>query len=36
MTFDVTGLPPSPEEIAAFVNDPAPDAVERVVDRLLE
>jgi hypothetical protein len=33
--FDLTGLPPSPEELDAFVNDPAPDAVERLVDRLL-
>ena len=29
------GLPPSPEEIEAFVNDPAPDAYERLIDRLL-
>ena len=28
-------MPPSPEEIDAFVNDPAPDAYERLVDRLL-
>ena len=35
MTFDVTGLPPSPEEVEAFVADQAPDAVERLVDRLL-
>jgi mono/diheme cytochrome c family protein len=36
-TFDVTGLPPTPEEIAAFVDDPTPDetAFARVVDRLL-
>ncbi len=34
-TFDLTGLPPTPEEIDAFVNDPAPDAFARVVDRLL-
>ncbi|MCS6864533.1 MAG: PSD1 and planctomycete cytochrome C domain-containing protein [Gemmataceae bacterium] len=33
--FDLIGLPPTPEEIAAFVNDPAPDAYEKVVDRLL-
>ncbi len=33
--FDLTGLPPSPEEIDAFVNDRAPGAYERVVDRLL-
>ena len=35
MTFDVAGLPPSPEEVEAFVADEAPDAVERLVDRLL-
>lgn len=35
VTFDLLGLPPSPEEIAAFVADPAPDAAERLVDRLL-
>lgn len=34
-TFDLTGLPPTPEEVEAFVNDPAPKAFERVVDRLL-
>ncbi len=28
-------MPPSPEEVDAFVNDPAPDAYERLVDRLL-
>lgn len=32
---DLTGLPPSPEEVEAFVADPAPDAYERLVDRLL-
>ena len=35
LSFDLTGLPPNPEEVAAFVNDPAPDAYERLVDRLL-
>src|SRR5207253_1835783 len=35
VSFDLTGLPPSPEEIEAFLTDPSPDAVERVVDRLL-
>ncbi len=35
VSFDLTGLPPTPEEIDAFVNDPAPDAYERLVDRLL-
>ena len=33
--FDLHGLPPSPSEIDAFVNDPAPDAYEKLVDRLL-
>jgi hypothetical protein len=33
--FVLTGLPPTPEEVAAFVADPAPDAYERLVDRLL-
>lgn len=35
LTFDLVGLPPTPEEVAAFVADPAPDAYERLVDRLL-
>lgn len=34
-TFDLTGLPPTEAEIAAFVADPAPDAYEKVLDRLL-
>ncbi|MGH7127792.1 MAG: DUF1549 and DUF1553 domain-containing protein, partial [Planctomycetaceae bacterium] len=36
-TFDLTGLPPTPEEIAAFLSDPAPHdaAFAKVVDRLL-
>jgi hypothetical protein len=33
--LDLVGLPPTPEEADAFVNDPAPDAYERLVDRLL-
>ena len=33
--FQVTGLPPSPAATRAFVDDPAPDAYERLVDRLL-
>ncbi|MEX2561482.1 MAG: DUF1549 domain-containing protein, partial [Pirellulales bacterium] len=33
--FDLVGLPPTPEQVAAFVNDPAPDAYERLVDSLL-
>jgi mono/diheme cytochrome c family protein len=35
LTFDLHGLPPTPEEVDAFVRDPAPDAYERLVDRLL-
>jgi hypothetical protein len=35
LTFDLVGLPPTPEEIAGFVGDPSPDAYERLVDRLL-
>ena len=35
-TFDLTGLPPTPDEVEAFVNDPAPDAYAKLVDRLLE
>jgi hypothetical protein len=35
ITFDLTGLPPSPEELDAFLADNAPGAYERVVDRLL-
>ena len=35
ISFDLTGLPPSPAEIDAFVDDPSPEAVEHVVDRLL-
>ena len=33
--YDLTGLPPTPEEVDAFVNDPAPDAYEKLIDRLL-
>jgi hypothetical protein len=35
ITFDLTGLPPTPEEVDGFVADPAPGAFEAVVDRLL-
>jgi hypothetical protein len=38
VTFDLTGLPPTPEEITGFLADPAPDAdaFASLVDRLLE
>ncbi|HTI49305.1 MAG TPA: DUF1549 and DUF1553 domain-containing protein [Planctomycetaceae bacterium] len=35
VTFDLVGLPPTPEEVAEFVADNSPQARERVVDRLL-
>ena len=35
VTLDLTGLPPTAEEVAAFQKDSAPGAYERVVDRLL-
>ncbi len=35
VTFDLIGLPPTPEEIDGFVNDPSPEAWAKVVDRLL-
>ena len=35
VTFDLHGLPPTPDEIDAFLKDTAPDAYEKVVDRLL-
>jgi hypothetical protein len=35
VSFDLIGLPPTPEEVEAFVSDPAPDASERLVERLL-
>jgi len=35
LTFDLIGLPPTVAEIDAFVNDPAPDAYAKLVDRLL-
>ena len=34
-TLDLTGLPPTPEEVDAFLNDDSPEAFEKVVDRLL-
>jgi hypothetical protein len=35
VTLDLTGLPPAPGEVDAFVNDPSPEAYEKAVDRLL-
>ena len=35
-TFDLTGLPPTPDEVEAFVADTAPDAYEKLIDRLLD
>lgn len=35
VTFDLIGLPPTPDEVAAFLADTAPDAFERLIDRLL-
>ena len=35
-TFDLTGLPPTPEEMRIFLKDDSPDAFARVVSRLLE
>lgn len=35
LTYDLHGLPPTPVEIESFIRDSAPDAVEKLVDRLL-
>lgn len=35
LSFDLHGLPPTAEAVEEFVNDPAPDACDRLVDRLL-
>src|SRR5204863_6277392 len=34
-TFDLTGLPPTPQEIDAFLKDQSPEAFAKVADRLL-
>ena len=34
-TFDLTGLPPTPDEVRAFLAEASPDAYERLIDRLL-
>ena len=36
VSLDLTGLPPTPEEVDAFLKDSRPDAYERLVDRLLD
>lgn len=36
VTFDLIGLPPTPEEVDAFVKDTSPNAYEKLVDRLLK
>lgn len=36
LSFDLLGLPPSPEAVTAFVADMSPDAYERLVDQLLD
>jgi len=35
VTLNLTGLPPTPEEVTTFLADPSPDAYEKLVDRLL-
>jgi hypothetical protein len=35
VSLDLTGLPPTPQEVQAFLDDQRPDAYQRVVDRLL-
>lgn len=35
-SLDVTGLPPNPADVDAFVNDPAPDAYEKYLDKLFQ
>lgn len=35
VTYDLTGLPPTPEDVERFLKDQSPDAYERLVDRLL-
>ncbi len=35
LTFDLTGLPPTPEQVAAFLADDSPAAYEKLVDRLI-
>ena len=35
LSFDLIGLPPSPDDIAAFLADDSPDATARLIDRFL-
>ncbi|MCH2374199.1 MAG: DUF1549 and DUF1553 domain-containing protein [Planctomycetes bacterium] len=35
VTFDLVGVPPTPEEVASFLDDDSPDAFAKVIDRLL-
>lgn len=35
-TYDLIGLPPTPEDVDRFINDPDPQAYEKLIDRLLE
>jgi hypothetical protein len=35
-TFDLLGLPPEPQAVASFIDDPDPQAYEKLIDRLLE
>src|SRR5207253_4243653 len=34
-SFDLTGLPPTPDEVKAFLEDKSPDAYEKLIDKLL-
>jgi cytochrome c553 len=36
ITFDLTGLPPTPDEVRAYEQDPSPAATETLIDRLLD
>lgn len=36
LTYDLTGLPPTPEEVEAFLADKSPDAYSKAIDRLLD
>src|SRR5260370_767974 len=36
LSLDLTGLPPAPADVEAFVNDKAPDAYEKYVDQLMK